>query len=55
MLDARDPVLLPLTQRWRDEAHRFAITRHRGKRAKAIGQSVLDAVRGSAASARRRS
>lgn len=45
MLDARDPVLY-LLQRWRDEAHRFAVTRHRGKRAKAIGQSVLDAVPG---------
>jgi excinuclease ABC subunit C len=45
MLDARDPVLY-LLQRWRDEAHRFAITRHRGKRAKAIGLSVLDAVPG---------
>ena len=45
MLDARDPVLY-LMQRWRDEAHRFAITRHRGKRAKAIGQSVLDGVAG---------
>jgi excinuclease ABC subunit C len=45
MLDPRDPVLY-LMQRWRDEAHRFAISRHRGKRAKAIGQSVLDAVPG---------
>jgi excinuclease ABC subunit C len=45
MLDPRDPVLY-LLQRWRDEAHRFAVTRHRGKRAKAIGQSVLDAVPG---------
>ena len=45
MLDARDPVLY-LLQRWRDEAHRFAITKHRGKRAKAIGQSVLDTVPG---------
>jgi excinuclease ABC subunit C len=45
MLDARDPVLY-LLQRWRDEAHRFAITRHRGKRAKAMGQSQLDAVPG---------
>jgi excinuclease ABC subunit C len=45
MLDARDPVLY-LVQRWRDEAHRFAITRHRGKRTKAIGQSVLDTVPG---------
>ncbi len=45
MLDARDPVLY-LLQRWRDEAHRFAITKHRGKRTKAIGQSVLDTVPG---------
>ena len=45
MLDAKDPVLY-LVQRWRDEAHRFAITRHRGKRTKAIGQSVLDTVPG---------
>ncbi len=45
MLDARDPVLY-LVQRWRDEAHRFAITKHRGKRTKAIGQSVLDTVPG---------
>lgn len=45
MLDARDPVLY-LLQRWRDEAHRFAISKHRRKRAKAIGQSVLDAVPG---------
>jgi excinuclease ABC subunit C len=45
MLDPRDPVLY-LLQRWRDEAHRFAVTRHRGKRAKAIGRSVLDAVPG---------
>jgi len=45
MLDARDPVLY-LVQRWRDEAHRFAVTKHRGKRTKAIGQSVLDTVPG---------
>jgi len=45
MLDARDPVLY-LVQRWRDEAHRFAVTKHRGKRTKAIGQSVLDSVPG---------
>jgi excinuclease ABC subunit C len=45
MLDPRDPVLY-LLQRWRDEAHRFAVTRHRGKRGKAIGQSVLDGIPG---------
>ncbi len=45
MLDTKDPVLY-LLQRWRDEAHRFAITKHRGKRTKAIGQSVLDTVPG---------
>ena len=45
MLDARDPVLY-LLQRWRDEAHRFVIQTHRGKRSRAIGQSVLDAIPG---------
>ncbi|WP_322112137.1 excinuclease ABC subunit UvrC [Arboricoccus pini] len=44
-LDPRDPVLYFL-QRLRDEAHRFAITTHRGRRAKAIGRSELDAVPG---------
>ncbi len=45
MLDARDPVLY-LLQRWRDEAHRFVIQTHRGKRSRAIGQSALDAIPG---------
>ncbi len=45
MLDARDPVLY-LLQRWRDEAHRFVIQAHRGKRSRAIGQSTLDAIPG---------
>jgi len=44
-LDPRDPVLYFL-QRLRDEAHRFAIGTHRAKRAKAIGQSLLDKVSG---------
>jgi excinuclease ABC subunit C len=44
-LEPRDPVLYFL-QRLRDEAHRFAIGTHRAKRAKAIGQSLLDDVPG---------
>ncbi|WP_125612128.1 excinuclease ABC subunit UvrC [Specibacter cremeus] len=47
------PVILPraseglyLLQRIRDEAHRFAITFHRAKRAKAMTASVLDTVPG---------
>ena len=44
-LDPRDPVLYFL-QRLRDEAHRFAIGTHRAKRARAIGQSLLDEVPG---------
>ena len=40
-----DPVLYFL-QRLRDEAHRFAIGSHRGKRSKAIGQSILDEIPG---------
>lgn len=47
------PVILPrnseglfLMQRLRDEAHRFAITYHRSKRAKAMTSSVLDAIPG---------
>ena len=44
-LPLRHPVLYFL-QRLRDEAHRFAITTHRAKRSKAIGQSLLDEVAG---------
>ena len=47
------PVILPrnseglfLMQRLRDEAHRFAITYHRSKRAKAMTSSVLDNIPG---------
>ena len=35
-----------LLQRVRDEAHRFAITHHRGRRDKAMTESVLDSLRG---------
>jgi len=45
MLPPNHPVLYFL-QRMRDEAHRFAITAHRAKRSKAIGQSTLDEVTG---------
>ncbi|MFD4229184.1 excinuclease ABC subunit UvrC [Streptomyces sp. NPDC058545] len=51
--DDDDPVVLPrsseglyLLQRVRDEAHRFAITYQRAKRAKRIRSSPLDAVSG---------
>ena len=44
-LAERDPVLYFL-QRLRDEAHRFAITAHRGKRSRAISRSLLDEVPG---------
>ena len=37
---------LRILQRVRDEAHRFAITHHRGSRDKAMTASVLDGVRG---------
>jgi excinuclease ABC subunit C len=37
---------LRILQRVRDEAHRFAITHHRGRRDKAMTASVLDGVRG---------
>ncbi|MGE5145956.1 MAG: helix-hairpin-helix domain-containing protein, partial [Candidatus Eiseniibacteriota bacterium] len=43
--EPNDPVLYYL-QRLRDEAHRFAIGSHRGKRSKAIGQSILDEIPG---------
>ncbi len=48
-----DPVIMPRTseglyllQRIRDEAHRFAITHHRGRRSKSMIDSVLDPVAG---------
>lgn len=44
-LDPKDPVLYFL-QRLRDEAHRFAVATHRGRRAKEVTRSVLDAVPG---------
>jgi excinuclease ABC subunit C len=51
--DQDDPVILPRTseglyllQRIRDEAHRFAITYHRGKRRRSAVESALDAVPG---------
>jgi excinuclease ABC subunit C len=43
--EPNDPALYFL-QRLRDEAHRFAIGSHRGKRSKAIGQSILDEIPG---------
>ncbi|MEQ9447930.1 MAG: excinuclease ABC subunit UvrC, partial [Rhodospirillaceae bacterium] len=44
-LPSNHPVLYFL-QRLRDEAHRFAISAHRAKRSRAIGQSLLDDVPG---------
>jgi excinuclease ABC subunit C len=51
--DVTEPVVLPrashalyLVQRIRDEAHRFAITYHRGVRAKSSIQSALDTIPG---------
>jgi excinuclease ABC subunit C len=48
-----DPVILPrsseglyLLQRIRDEAHRFAINHHRGRRSKTMVESLLDDVPG---------
>jgi excinuclease ABC subunit C len=51
-LDQRDPVLYFL-QRLRDEAHRFAIGAHRGKRAKATGRSAIDDIAGVGAKRKR--
>ncbi len=51
--DTEDPVILPRTseglyllQRIRDEAHRFAITHHRGRRSRTMVDSLLDEVPG---------
>jgi excinuclease ABC subunit C len=44
-LDPKDPAFY-FIQRLRDEAHRFAISTHRKKRAKAMGQSMLDSIPG---------
>ncbi len=51
--DDEDPVILPRTseglyllQRVRDEAHRFAITHHRGRRSKSMVESLLDPIPG---------
>src|SRR5690606_26292966 len=43
--EPNDAVLYYL-QRLRDEAHRFVIGSHRGKRSKALGQSILDEIPG---------
>ena len=43
---AHDTPELQLLQRVRDEAHRFAIEFHRGKRDKAMTNSVLDELAG---------
>jgi excinuclease ABC subunit C len=43
---AHDTPALQLLQRVRDEAHRFAITHHRGRRDKAMTESVLDELPG---------
>jgi excinuclease ABC subunit C len=44
-LPRKDPGLQQL-QRIRDEAHRFAVTRHRGRRRRATLRSSLDSVAG---------
>jgi excinuclease ABC subunit C len=51
--DQEDPVVLPRTseglyllQRIRDEAHRFAIAHHRGRRSRSMVESALDDVPG---------
>jgi len=49
----RDSVALHLIQRIRDEAHRFAITFHRGIRGKAMKTSVLNKIPGVGPSRRR--
>ncbi len=52
-LDERSPGRL-LVQRLRDEAHRFAITFHRGLRAKALTHSALEDVEGVGPALKRR-
>lgn len=52
MLDPKDPVLY-FVQRLRDEAHRFAVTTHRGRRARELSRSALDAVAGVGAARKR--
>ena len=42
----RDSEASKLLQRVRDEAHRFAVTHHRGRRSRAATRSVLDELRG---------
>ncbi|HLM31206.1 MAG TPA: excinuclease ABC subunit UvrC [Solirubrobacterales bacterium] len=43
---SRDSEALRLLQRVRDEAHRFAVEHHRGRRDKAMTSSLLDELRG---------
>jgi excinuclease ABC subunit C len=51
-LDPRDPVLY-LVQRLRDEAHRFAVATHRGRRTRGMTRSMLDGVPGIGAKRKR--
>ena len=53
VVDRADPIRIPRTseslyllQQIRDEAHRFAITYHRSRRAKRMTRSALDGIRG---------
>jgi excinuclease ABC subunit C len=46
LLLGHDTPALQLLQRVRDEAHRFAIAHHRGRRDKAMTASVLDELPG---------
>ena len=45
--------MLYFLQRLRDEAHRFAVTSHRGRRSRAIGRSELDDIPGVGAKRKR--
>ena len=51
-LDPKDPILY-LVQRLRDEAHRFAVARHRGRRAQGVVRSILDRIPGIGAKRKR--